>query len=91
LPRQVGKIDEGRIRMIARWRHSGFSTHRGNLITRDDREGREALCQYILRNAFSVERMTFVADVVSPLNRIDGRNELSCEEIAQKKPLAKRN
>jgi hypothetical protein len=37
-------------------RHNGFSTHRGDRIARDDPEGREALCQYILRKFFSVEK-----------------------------------
>jgi len=48
--------------MLLGWRHGGFNTHRGNRIARDDRGGREALCQYILRNAFSVEKMTYVAE-----------------------------
>jgi hypothetical protein len=35
--------------MLLGWRHSGFSSHRGNRIARDDREGQEALCQFMGR------------------------------------------
>jgi hypothetical protein len=43
------------------WRPSGFITHCGDRIARDDREGQKALCQYILRNAFLVDKMTYMA------------------------------
>jgi hypothetical protein len=49
---QTGKIDEGRIRMLLGWRHSGLSSYSGNCIARDGREGHEARCHQILRNCF---------------------------------------
>jgi hypothetical protein len=79
---KAGKIDEGRILMLLGWRLSGFSTHRGNRIARDDREGQEALCQYILRNAFSAEKMTYVAEsgtVQYHSNLGHGKNTLNFE------------
>ena len=54
--RKANKINDARIRMLLGWRHSAFTTHRGNRIARNDRDGQEALAQYILRKAFSVER-----------------------------------
>ena len=42
-----------------KWRHSGFSIKNGFRISRDDENGRESVAQYILRNPFSVEKMTY--------------------------------
>jgi hypothetical protein len=42
-----------------KWRHSGFSINNGLRIKRDDAKGRESVAQYILRNPFSVEKMTY--------------------------------
>jgi hypothetical protein len=41
------------------WRQSGISSHRGNRIARDDREGEEEQRWHVLRNAFAVEKMTY--------------------------------
>ena len=41
------------------WNHSGFSVHQGEQIARDDEEGREKLVQYIIRNTFSTEKLTY--------------------------------
>ena len=42
------------------WRHSGFSVHNRVRVARDDEQGREALAQYIIRNTFSVEKLTLL-------------------------------
>jgi hypothetical protein len=59
LLRREGKIDDRQIRKLMSWRHSGFSVYRGNRIAPNDRKAQEALAQYIMRNAFAVEKMTF--------------------------------
>ncbi len=41
------------------WRHSGFSVDNGLRISRDDENGRESVAQYILRNPFSIDKMTY--------------------------------
>jgi len=40
------------------WGHSGFSVHNGVRIARDHEEGKEAISQYIIRNTFSLEKLT---------------------------------
>ncbi len=58
--KKEGKIDDDFIRMLMGWRHnSGFSVDNGVRISRDDEDGKEALAQYILRNPFSVEKLTY--------------------------------
>ena len=43
-----------------KWRHtSGFSAHDGMQIRRDDEQGKEALAQYIIRNPFLLEKITY--------------------------------
>ena len=37
----------------------GFSVHNGVRIARDDEEGKETLAQYIIRNPFSEEKLTY--------------------------------
>ena len=46
-------MSEVLIEKLMVWYHSGFSVHAGNQIARDDRDGRKALAEYILRNAFA--------------------------------------
>lgn len=58
--KKEGKIDDDFIRMLMGWRHnSGFSVENGVRIARDDEDGKEALAQYILRNPFSIEKLTY--------------------------------
>ncbi|MBT4287273.1 MAG: hypothetical protein HOD92_08020, partial [Deltaproteobacteria bacterium] len=45
---------------LSQWKHSGFSVHNGVRIEKDNNKAREALSQYIARNAFSQERVTFL-------------------------------
>ena len=44
---------------IRNWRHSGFGVHRGKRIGSDDREGLERVARYIVRNSFSLEKITY--------------------------------
>ncbi len=57
-----GKIGDETIRKLLGWKHSGFNVHNGVRIKRSDEEGRERLSRYILRNTFSIEKMTFVEE-----------------------------
>jgi len=52
------KITEELIDKLMNWNHSGFSVHKGEQIARNDEEGREKLAQYIIRNTFSMEKLT---------------------------------
>jgi len=64
-----GKINDGLIEKLMVWQHSGFSIHAGNQIARDDREGQKALAEYILRNAFSEKKITYLEDTGKVLYR----------------------
>jgi len=57
-----GKINDELIEKLMNWRHSGFSVHAGNRIARDDRDGQQAPAEYILRNAFSEQKITYLED-----------------------------
>lgn len=41
------------------WKHSGFGVYRGDRIAADDREGLDNLARYIVRNPFSVDKITY--------------------------------
>ena len=43
--------------------------HAGNRIARDDRDGQKALAEYILRNAFSEQKITYIEDTGKVLYR----------------------
>ncbi len=60
LLKEEGKIGDDLINRLMGWRHSGFSVHNGVRVRRDDDGGREALAQYIIRNTFSVEKLTLL-------------------------------
>ncbi len=58
--KKEGRIDDGLIEKIMKWKHnSGFSVHNGVRLSRDDDAGRESLAQYIMRNPFSVKKITY--------------------------------
>ena len=58
--KKEGRIDDGLIEKIMKWRHnSGFSVHNGVRLSRGDEAGRESLAQYIMRNSFSVKKITY--------------------------------
>jgi hypothetical protein len=64
-----GKINDELIEKLMNRRRSGFSVHAGNRIARDDRGGRQALAEYILRNAFSEQKITYLEDTGKVLYR----------------------
>jgi len=53
--KRKGRIADDLIQKLMKWRHSGSSVYAGNRIARDDKAGQEALAQYIMHNAFSIE------------------------------------
>jgi hypothetical protein len=55
-----GRINDGLIEKLTAWHHSGFSVHAGNEIAREDRGGQKAMAEYILRNAFSKQKITYL-------------------------------
>ena len=57
--KEEDKIDDELINKLMGWKHSGFSVHNEVKVARDDEKGREALAQYIIRNTFSLERLTY--------------------------------
>jgi len=57
-----GKINDELIQKLLAWHHSGFSVHAGNRIARHDHDGQKALAEYILRNAFSEQKITYIED-----------------------------
>jgi hypothetical protein len=63
--KRKGKIADDLIGKLMNWRHSGFSVYAGNRINRDDKAGQEALAQYIMRNAFAEEKISYIEDKVS--------------------------
>ncbi len=63
------RINDGLIEKFIAWHHSGFSVHAGNQIARDDRDGQKALAEYILRNAFSEQKITYLEDTGKVLYR----------------------
>ncbi len=67
--KEEGKIDDDIIKKLMDWRHSGFSVHNKARIARDDEKGRVALAQYIIRNTFSLEKLTYNQDAGTALCR----------------------
>jgi hypothetical protein len=65
----ISQINDHLIEKLMAWHHSGFSVHAGNQIARDDHEGQKALAEYILRNAFSEQKITYLEDTGKVLYR----------------------
>ncbi|MBL7189775.1 MAG: transposase [Phycisphaerae bacterium] len=49
-------------RKLLSWKHSGFSVHNGKPIKRNDTAGLKRVAQYIIRNPFSEQKMTYNED-----------------------------
>ena len=47
-----------RVQILYSWKHSGFNVHAGEIVPPEAQADLEKLAQYILRNPFSVEKMT---------------------------------
>ncbi len=56
------KITDEIINLLLSWKHSGFSVHNRVRVERDDVEYREKIRQYIIRNTFSLEKLTYNAE-----------------------------
>jgi hypothetical protein len=56
---EEGLLAEDMARKLLKWKHSGFSVHNGKPIKRNDTEGLERVAQYIIRNPFSEQKMTY--------------------------------
>ena len=53
------KLSSQEAQKLRQWHNSGFGIHAGHRIQKDDHDGLENLAQYILRNPFSLEKMTY--------------------------------
>ena len=51
-------LPHDRVRLLHSWKHSGFNVHQGESIPPEKKAVLEQLVQYILRNPFSVAKMT---------------------------------
>lgn len=51
-------LPHDRVRLLHSWKHSGFNVHHGESIPPENKAVLEQLAQYILRNPFSVAKMT---------------------------------
>ncbi len=61
-----GKITDAIIENMLSWRHSGFNVYCGLAIWPHDEDALENLAHYIIRAAFSQERMTYITEDKSP-------------------------
>jgi hypothetical protein len=52
-------ITEDFAHKLLSWKHSGFSVDNKVRITSDDAQGRKQLARYMIRNPFSLEKMTY--------------------------------
>ena len=57
-----GKINEAVIENMLSWHHSGFNVYCGSAIWPRNEDALEKLARYIIRAAFSQERMTYIRD-----------------------------
>lgn len=64
-----------RVQVLYSWKHSGFNVHAGEAIPPENQADLENLAQYILRNPFSVEKMT----MESPTDMIIYRSKLNAK------------
>ena len=64
-----------RVPVLYSWKHSGFNVHAGEPVPPEAKADLEALAQYILRNPFSVEKMT----LESPTDMVIYRSRLNAK------------
>ncbi len=62
-----------RVQVLCSWKHTGFNVHHGKSVPPEAKADPEGLAQYILRNPFSIEKMT----VESPTDMIIYRSRLN--------------
>lgn len=58
--KKEGKITADLVSKLSAWKHSGFSIDNGVRIEQEDKDGTEAIAQYIMRNVFNVENITYI-------------------------------
>jgi len=58
--KKAGKINDELINKLLGWKHSGFSVNNGVPIKKEDKDGREAVAQYLMYNVFNVENVTYI-------------------------------
>jgi hypothetical protein len=46
------------VKLLNSWKHTGFNVHRGESVGPENKSLLTQLAQYILRNPFSVEKIT---------------------------------
>jgi transposase-like protein len=56
---EKGLLAEELARKLLKWKHSGFSVHNGKPIKRNDTDGLKRVAQYIIRNPFSEQKMSY--------------------------------
>ena len=56
---EQGPLGEELARKLLSWKHSGFSVHNGKPVKRNDTAGLKRVAQYIIRNPFSEQKMTY--------------------------------
>ncbi len=64
-----------RVKVLYSWKHSGFNVHAGEQVPLEAKADLEDLAQYILRNPFSVEKMT----LESPIDMVIYRSRLNAK------------
>ena len=64
-----------RVQVLYSWKHSGFNLHAGERVPPEARADLEHLAQYLLRNPFSVEKMTLQSpgDIVIYRSRLNAK------------------
>ena len=70
---QAKLLPPERALVLRSWKHSGFNVHHGDRVAPEAKADLEELAQYILRNPFSVEKMT----MESPTDMIIYRSRLN--------------
>jgi len=77
-----GKISPETIRIMDRWRHSGFNVYRGPRIPPREKRSLERLAAFLIRSSFSQERMEYLPDQARVLYRSkDGREQKSYDAL----------
>jgi hypothetical protein len=69
--KKEGKITNEIINKLSAWRHSGFSIDNGVRIKKEDKEGREAIAQYMMRNVFNTDNITYIEKTGKVIYRTD--------------------
>ncbi len=58
--KKEGKITDEVVNKLMKWRYSGFSVDNGERIKKEDKEGNEAVAQYMMRNILNLENINYI-------------------------------